>query len=76
MQLQIRYRYDAHRYDPRRGECAAGCPACLRELPVYRTYVEAFEAQPLEERILEDGDQYSIEPPPRRFMIVATSFVD
>jgi hypothetical protein len=76
MRVQVRYRYDAHRYDRRRGECDPGCPACARELDIYRSYAEAFEDQPLEERVLQDGDQYGLELPPRRFMIIATSLVD
>lgn len=76
MRVQVRYRYDAHHYDRNQSTCRPSCPACPRELPTYRTYGEAFLAQPEDERSREDGDQYGLELPERRFMIVVASMVD
>ena len=74
MKVQVRYRFDAHKYTGR-GCCEPSCTACPREQVEYPSYEDALAAQPLEERQLEDGDQYGLELPPRRFQIVVSSYV-
>ena len=72
MILQVRYRVDAHVYDPQRGGCSSRCWACAQERRAYRTFQAAVEDQPQAERGREAGDQGAIVPPPRRFEVLVT----
>jgi hypothetical protein len=74
MMLRVTYRIDAHDYSPRRASCSARCAACRQDAAIYRSAAEAEANQPMGERILEDGDQGSLERPARRFTVVVSDF--